>query len=299
MLLYALTLVVLTLPAIANAEFGDMVLTVPALDSQITLRTSAQFAGAVSSLNFRGKEHIDSRDHGRLLQSAVSFDGLGECYNPTEGGAARNSNNERASILKAANIEGNQIQTTTAMAFFLGPNQAYPRGCGSKKYLKKAVNTVETSNYILEKKLTIGLPRFPNVIEHHVIFHVPEHFSHGVFEASTAYVPKDFSGAIYYDISKGLEVDPGLGQGEQIFPVILFTPDKRYAIGVYSPELPQKDMKVGYGRFSFVDVNKWNCVFRESNVKPGPYEYRCFIILGTLSEVEDTMSRLNETYSNK
>lgn len=67
-------------------------------------------------------------------------------------------------------------------------------------------------------------------------------------------------------------------------PVILFTPDKRYAIGVYSPQLPQKGLKVGYGRFTFPDVNKWNCVFREKNITPGPYEYQCLIVLGTLDE---------------
>jgi hypothetical protein len=70
-------------------------------------------------------------------------------------------------------------------------------------------------------------------------------------------------------------------------------------MGVYSPELPQKGLKVGYGRFSFPNVNKWNCVFRKSNVKPGPYEYRCLIVLGTLKEVEDTMGRLDRTFGGK
>ncbi|ODT85456.1 MAG: hypothetical protein ABS69_00785 [Nitrosomonadales bacterium SCN 54-20] len=184
------------------------------------------------------------------------------------------------------------------MAFFLGPGQAYPKGCGSKKYLKQAVNTVETSTHILDKRLTVGLPDFPNVIEHDVIYHVPDHFTSATFEASTGYVPKEFSESAYYDPKQDREIDPGSPQGEQSLPVILFTMDKRYAMGVYSPELPQKGLKLGYGHFSFPNVNKWNCVFRKGNVNPGPYEYRCMIILGTLDEVKDTMQRLDKTYGN-
>lgn len=298
-MIQVITAVSLILPVFAHAELGDMTLTVPMLDSQVVLQTEAKFGGAVTSLIFRGKEHIDRSDHGRLLQSASSFDGLGECYNPTEGGASRLSKNQEASVVKAASMEGNQLRTITAMAFFLAPGRAYPRGCGSKKYLKRAVNEAETSNHILEKQLTVGIPDFPNVIEHHVIYYVPDQFSSATFGASTGYLPKEFSGAVYYDPRQSKEINPGDRQGEQALPVILFTPDKRYAMGVYSPELPQKGLKVGYGRFTFPAVNKWNCVFREKNVKPGPYKYRCMVVLGTLDEVEDTMNRLNKKFRGR
>lgn len=297
-LAHLLAVLVLFLPTFANAALGDLSLIVPVFESQIVLQTRAKFAGAVSSLVFRGKEHIDSRDHGRLLQSASSFDGYGECFNPTEGGASRKSGNEEASVLKSASAKGNQLWTITDMAFFLGPRQAYPKGCGSRKSLKQALNEVSTSGHLLDKRLTVGLPNFPNVIEHRVIFHVPAHFLHGVFEASTGYIPKDFSQAIYYDPVRGTEVDPGNRQGEQAFPVILFTPDRDYAIGVYSPQLPQNGLEVGYGRFSFPDVNKWNCVFRENDVSAGAYEYQCLVILGTLDEVEETMRRLEKKHKN-
>jgi hypothetical protein len=295
-LIQVITTASLILPVFAHAELGDMTLTVPMLDSQVVLQTEAKFGGAVTSLIFRGKEHIDRSDHGRLLQSASSFDGLGECYNPTEGGASRLSKNQEASVVKAASMEGNQLRTTAAMAFFLAPGRAYPKGCGSKKYLKQAVNETETSNHILEKQLTVGIPNFPNVIEHKVIFQVPDNFSHGIFEASTGYLPKEFSDAVYYDPKQNKEVHSDKSQGEQALPVILFTADKRYAMGVYSPELPQKGLKVGYGRSTFPGGNKWNCVFRENKVKPGPYEYRCMVVLGTLEEVEDTMNRLNKKF---
>jgi hypothetical protein len=293
-LLRWITALFLSLPSLVLASEGDLSLSVPALNSKIIVQTRAMFAGAVSSLIFRGKEHIDSRDHGRLLQSASSFDGYGECYNPTEGGASHESQNENVSALKAAHVEGNQLRTIVDMGFWLSPGQAYPNGCGDRKSFKQAVNTVPVSGHLLEKNLTVGLPGFPNVIEHQVTFHVPEHFSTGTFEASTGYVPKEFSRALYYDSKHDVEIDPGNRQGEQEFPVILATPDNLYAMGVYSPQLPQNGL--GYGRFSFPDVNKWNCVFRETNITAGAYNYQCLIILGNLNEVEETLRKLDKTY---
>jgi len=49
---------------------------------------------------------------------------------------------------------------------------------------------------------------------------------------------------------------------------------------------------------STVTVNKWNCVFHKRDLIPKPYTYQCLIVLGTLNEVEETLSRLDATYSN-
>jgi hypothetical protein len=285
---------ILLFPLFAKSSEGDFVLSVPVFDSILVLKSRAQFAGAIASLNFRGKEFIDSHDHGRLLQSASSFDGYGECYNPTEGGAARDfQKNETVSQLKAARVEDNQLWTIVDMGFWLSPGDGYLQGCGSRKSLKSAVNTVALSGHLLEKRITIGIPNFPNVIEHQVTFYVPTNFSSATFEASTAYVPREFSLAVYFDPVTGNEKDPGERQGEQALPVILSTPDRLYAMGVYSPQLPQNGN--GYGRFSFSDVNKLNCVFREANVVNKSYSYRCLIVVGTLTEVEDTLRRLDKS----
>jgi hypothetical protein len=269
---------------------GDRMLRVPAQNSEIVVQTCSRFSGAVCSILYRGKEHIDTRDHGRLLQSASSFDGYGECYNPTEGGAERDSWNS-TSVLRAARAENNRIWTLTDMAFWLRPSQPYPRGCGTRRHVTRAVNTVAVSGHLLEKRIAVGLPGFPNVIEHRVTYYVPAHFSRGVFEASTGYMPPEFSLALYFDPVSGAETDPGSRQGEQALPVILATPDGQYAIGVYAPDLPRNGS--GYGRFTFPDVVKWNCVFRENDVKPGAYSYRCLLALGTVAEVQDTLRRLS------
>lgn len=286
----ALFLVLAATSGGAHGTTGDLEISAPAHGSHIMLRTCAKYAGAVCSIVFRGKEHIDIHDHGRLLQSASSFDRYGECYNPTEGGAERDRFSS-TSKLKAAHAEKNRIWTQTDMAYWLRPAREYPQGCGSRKDVKQAVNKARVSGHVLEKRISVGLPGFPNVIEHQVTYHVPASFSSAVFEASTGYMPKEFSLAMYFDPVTGAEVDPRNRQGEQARPVILATPDRQYAMGVYSPELPQH--KWGYGRFFFPDVVKWNCVFREQDVKPGPYTYRCLVVMGTVAEVQDTIRRLH------
>lgn len=298
-------------PTFVCASLGDFSLSEPAFDSQIVLKTSARFAGAISSVIFRGKEYIDNRGPGALLQSASSFDSLGECYNPTEAGSWMGDPTPNTSVLKAAEVTGNQLRTVTDMGFWRNPGNTYPRGCGLRPEYKQVVNTAHTSGHLLYKWLTVGLPDFPNVIEYRVAYHVPApatflagaihdstHFETAVFEASTGYLLKEFSSAVYYDPINGTEIDAGNRRGEQSLPVILFTPDKHNAMGVYSPQLPQRGLRFGYGRFASPDINKWNCVFREKNVTPGVYEYQCLIIIGTLDEVEATMRRLGKAYTH-
>jgi hypothetical protein len=272
------------------AATGDLEVVAPVKGSDIKVRTCSKFAGAVCSIVFRGKEHIDVKDTGRLLQSASSFDGYGECYNPTEGGSERDRFGT-TSKLKSARAEGSRISTTADMAYWLRPGAEYPKGCGARKDVKQAVNSAALSTHRLDKQITVGLPGFPNVIEHRVTYHVPKGFSSGQFEASTGYMPKEFSLALYFDPVTGVETQAGQRQGEQALPVILATPDRRHAMGVYSPQLPRAGR--GYGRFFYPDVVKWNCVFREENVKPGPHSYRCFIPVGTVDEVRDTIQRLH------
>jgi hypothetical protein len=67
---------------------------------------------------------------------------------------------------------------------------------------------------------------------------------------------------------------------------------------VYSPDQPQLP-GLGYGRYRFDSQNpadattKWNCLFREKNITVRDYTYRCYSIVGTLSDVTNAMTDLD------
>src|SRR4051812_6231538 len=58
----------------------------PVFGLPLTISTSSQFGGAVSSLKWGDKEFINDWDHGRQLQVNAQFFNRYECYNPYEAG---------------------------------------------------------------------------------------------------------------------------------------------------------------------------------------------------------------------
>ena len=278
---------------------GALQIRAKALDSEIVITAGPRFAGAIYSLVFRGREHVNADDNGRELQSASSFDALGECYNPTEAGSRDDRGRRTSSVLLRARAAGHELATSTRMAFWVAPGEAYrgPRGpyCGTRPEVTRAQNATVLSDHVLHKQVTIGFEGLENVIEYRVAFDVPEARRAGVFEAVTGYMPPEFTRHLLFDSRGGLS-RPSLRGREQPLPVILSTEDGNYAMGVYSPELPRDGR--GYGHFSFSGrTEKWNCVFREPVVEAGRYCYRCFVAVGTLDEVRDTIQALHTRFS--
>ena len=155
--------------------------------------------------------------------------------------------------------------------------------------------------------MTIGAHGLPHAIGYHVTFTIPkgEVHKHAVFEAVTGYMPPAFSKFWTFDPATQKLAPLSDGPGEQQHPVILSTPDKKHAMGVWSPGLPSKGFEhVGYGRFRFKaqKVVKWNCVFRVNHpqaVPPGEYPFQCYVPVGSLKNVTDTMSELHRRFSRK
>jgi hypothetical protein len=244
---------------------------------EIALSTCDHDAGAICSLTWRGKQFIDDYDHGRQLQSAVSFDGRGESENPTEAGASyltdRYSPHASSSVLLASDVTGGVLSTLSRPAYWL------------------PLNGVATSNLLFAKRVQFGFsgagrtaPVLTNVLQYEVSYTIPANETHksATFESLTAYVPREFSQIWTYDLKHGATNVAPLsdGPGEQDLPVILSTPDQRYAIGVYSPGISGG----GYGRWRFPDVMKWNVVNRVSNPK-GTYRFKSYVVVGTLASV--------------
>lgn len=285
---------------------GDACIRRQALGSEIVITTTSRLAGAIDSLTWNGKEFINSFDHGRQLQSACSFDCAkggkfwAECYNPTEAGSRTDGRGDTStSRLLSMHAEGNELQTTTQMAFWLAPDQASSG--------HPALNTKSLSDFLITKHVRIGYKDMDNVLDYQVTFVVPEgeHHNHAQFEALTGYMPPEFSKFWKFDPDTGKMVALNDGPGEQNCPVVLSTEDGAYAMGVFSPDQPAAGYeKYGYGRFRFVPqkVVKWNCVFRVHNddgIAPGPYRFQMYVPVGTLEDVRQTMVKLEAQFKDK
>ena len=79
-------------------------------DSHVYVSCSKRQGGAVDSLVWKDKEFINNYDHGRQLQMAMSIEGYGECWNPTEaGGRSDGTGTETKTILSSIHAEGNVL----------------------------------------------------------------------------------------------------------------------------------------------------------------------------------------------
>jgi hypothetical protein len=272
---------------------GDAAIRAGAGGSEIVITTTSRVAGAIHSVTWGGKEFIDSVDHGRQLQSASNLDAgqapiRAETYNPTEAGSRLDHVGPRSTTrLLEIEAHGNFLRTKSQMAFWLAP--------GEKSGAHPARNTTTLSNHLLEKRVTIGWQGHEQIIAYDVVFSVPagEFHRQAVFESLTGYMPPDFEKFWGYDVRAGRLEPLTDGPGEQLRPVVLATPDGKFAMGIFSP-----DAGARYGRFRFARerVVKWNCVFRPPAAKTGfpagDYAYRHFVVVGDLATVAEGLKLL-------
>lgn len=278
---------------------GNSVIRAPLGDSEIVVTTTSRLAGAIHSLTWNGQEFINSLDHGRQLQSASNLDFgspmTGETFNPTEAGSRKDHVGPTStSRLLHLVADGNRLQTTNQMAFWLNP--------GEKSGGHPAKNTAVLSNHLLTKRVQIGWKDLPHVISYDVTFGLPidEQHQYAQFEVVTGYMPPEFERFWKFNPTTGQFEPLTDGPGEQRWPVALATADGRFAMGIYTPQRPgEKWTGPGYGRFRFVPqkVVKWNCVFRyrdQNGVPPGDYSFQTFVIVGNLEMVRTALRRLQK-----
>src|SRR4051812_10852931 len=100
--------------ATAHAQVnGNVSISAPVLGQQLTISTSNQFAGAVSSIRWGNKEFINNWDHGRQLGANAYFFDRFECYNPYETGTKEDQNFPTSSShLLAMTASGNRLEST-------------------------------------------------------------------------------------------------------------------------------------------------------------------------------------------
>lgn len=267
----------------ALPAFADQTITNYHDYTPITVTSCDWAAGAICSMTWAGKEFIDKKDHGRLLQSASSFNDLRESYNPTEGGSTLMidgyyPNPTKTSKLLYRRASGNYLMTDSRMGFW----NVYSGNL--------------TSNHYLTKEVTIGALGYSNVIEYRVSFDVPAQdfiaLRKGQFEVLTAYMPTEFSQ--FYTVSKSGNVSTlsDTPAGEQTLPIMFATSGGSHALGIYMPGLPQPEYPAaGYGRWRFPDCVKFNAVMRLANPS-GVYRFTVYLVIGTQQEVSSTLFSL-------
>lgn len=284
---------------------GDSVIRGAAGPSEIVIKTTNRLAGAIDSLTWNGMQFIDSFDHGRQLQSALSFDGgsdepfWAERFNPTEAGSRGDHTGDNStSRLIDLNAADNVLKTRVQMAFWLPP--------GEKSFGRPALNQTELSNHQLSKQIRIGWKELPHAIRYETTFHIADNEPHrfAQFEALTGYMPEHFKQFYTWDPKQNRLEPLDDGPGEQSLPVVFSTDDNQHAMAIFCPEgvigQPESSGTITgptYGRFRFENekVVKWNCVFRLRNqpkILSGDYKFSMFVIVGSLSQVQATLNEL-------
>lgn len=274
---------------------GNKSISIQVEGDPLTITTTSRLAGAVHSIRWKGKEFIDSADHGRQLQSACSFDAMSdepfwaERYNPTEAGSRRDGAGDRStSRLLGIEADDKLLRTSTQMAYWLNP--------GERSEGRLALNETACSDHILHKRIELGAYGDPHIIRVDNTFEWPQRQKHrfAQFEVLTGYMPSEFSDFWKVSSQDGRLLRLDDGPGEQPDPVILATPGGEFAMGAIA--VGHSDWivsKPGYGRFRFKAerVVKWNVVFRHREL-PGlsnrKASFRVLVIVGS----RDLVARL-------
>ena len=296
---------------------GNATISAPALGHTLSVGTSTQFAGAVSSIRWGGKEFINNWDHGRQLQPNSQFFNRHQCYNPYEAGSAHDGHSlTSSSRLLSLSASGNRLQSTTQMAWYLRIRDSLDPllFCGDPAFwLPVPPYTGPLSDYRVSKTVTIGFAGIPNVIEYVSNLFIPEPVRKGLNHI-TAVLPYEFSTIRSYDVISKDYRRLRMASGEDDRLKVVSTADGNYAMGFYSPELLQPYDNPGTANFWWVvpedpfyrdpknpsrpdpayacvhvgSVNRY-----ESFNGPGSTRDTVYLVIGNLNQVKESLASLH------
>jgi alpha-tubulin suppressor-like RCC1 family protein len=295
---------------------GNATISGPALGSTLSVSTSNQFGGAVSSIKWGGKEYINNWDHGRQLQLDSQFFNRYICYNPYEAGSFDDAKSlSSTSKLLSISASGNRLEATTQMAWYYTFHESNNPAdyCGDPaQWLACPAYKGPLSDYKVHKTITIGFAGIPNVIEDLVDQSVPEPVRMGN-NALVAVVNYDFSSMRSWDVvSQDYRNVRALGGIDDRIKVVS-TPDGSYAMGWYAPELLQPYGDDGVANWWYVvpptmaypdpkDPTRpdpdFACVHfgsfnRYDNFGPGTTFDRAYLVVGNLEQVKTGLASVH------
>lgn len=278
---------------------GDASISAPFKGALITLRTTNRLAGGIGSLTWNGVELLDNPpQYLRGIGANVVLDKEGFCYNPNDGGSRSDYFKPTStSRLLALQARGNVLDTSKQLAFFLAPGQSDPR-CGTAR------NETALSNYIVRRRVTIGVYGVANAIDFQTTFIVPERRQNGYFVPLGVHAAGMFARFDSYNPETRALTDMAVAfrsQQHSRLPVVASTSDQKLALGIYSPLIQgavnSANEKAAYTVGNFTEAGspttKLNCAFFRQPVSPAAYEFPCYLLVGTLADVTTGMSALS------
>ena len=285
----------------------------------ITIKTSARVSGAIDSLMWNGKEFVDSADHGRQIQTAWAGGDFGECFNPTEAGSLRDGpGHYSTSQLLSLTTSVNSLTTVSHPAFWQTPG-TYGENCNfdnnpADQWLGgPTINATDQTRGTLNKTITIGIPGLPSVIEYisRITFDAQElskvQLKYIILENPAVYMPTEFKRIYRVDATGALvELGPNKPHFNKFIldPVILATEDGKYALGLYSDEIPRTGYTqgaqtgyTGYGIYNWVvamgmDTRAPKFPTSGNFFSAGTYTYTSYLAVGTLEDVRAAIQKL-------
>lgn len=288
---------------------GDAVISDVVGISTLKIYTCDKDAGAICRMTWKNKELVDDLDHGRQIQTAITYDGLGEGYNPTEAGSRFNgTSNNSSSYLNSISVSGDSLSSETLAAFWLRPNECTTAGVGAC-----ATNTTIRSKTKIKKEITIGFGNMPHVVEMLVEVTVEPsssstliNFDKATFKIMSGHFRGSLNDFYTYDKSTGLlfSESPALNTNTSYQdPVVISNSDGSIAIGYYTPDSNVAQYNHNYNMSYFPgagsgisgqsDMTKLVDVYRLNNPTASTtYSFRTYMTISSLENATTVMENL-------
>lgn len=264
----------------------------------LRIGVSARDAGAVNSLVYRGTELVNDHDHGRQLQVAWSYNGLGEAYNPTEAGSAPDGVGPTSSSrLLEVRARGRTLTTRSHPAYWRPPG--YARGKGG------AASTQPVSADTLEKTLTLGYRDDPHVVvvdSAITVSPVPTGpaVESVVVESPAFYVPGFMTESEVLDRVDGRSVrNPSKSAEESKDPqqvLVVSSADGRFAVALVAPEagnfMSYNCRYIGREGTAEGGLAKITLHYRQKARAGDRLTYRTFVVVGDLATVKASIAKI-------
>ncbi len=238
----------------------------------LTVTARSDQGGAISSIVYGGTEFIDSADHGRLLQTAIQWDGKVEGVNPTQAGAGGSG---PASKVLSVDKSTDRLTVSNQMMYW------------------NAVNGSYLSNDKLTYSIDLNHLGRPNLMKYNVAWTPGESHELGSMEVLTAYLPTQFTqikslnphtGEITdIDFSGATPSMPfGLTNNGGMDAILGMVPGGSRAIALYSTNI----LAMNGGYYPNELVGKLDVIKKVNSAMAGsPITHEVYIAVGTLQEV--------------